>query len=48
MNVIKTTLVESILKKYIFHEKVLQYTAESTENKAERLLGVTNKLISTL
>ena len=48
MNAIKAALMKSIVSSYTLHDKVLQYTAESTESKAERLLGVCNKLINVL
>lgn len=46
MSVLQKALVKSIVDGYTLHNKVLQYTSESTENKVERLLGVCNKLMN--
>ena len=48
MNIIKKAFVDCILKKHTVYEQTLQYTPESTENKAERLLYTINKIANIL
>lgn len=48
MNAIKLALAESILNKHALCDKVLQYTNENTESKAERLYGTITSIINVL
>ena len=48
MPVIKTALMKSIVDTYTLHNKVLQYTSESTKSKAERLISACNKILNVL
>lgn len=48
MPIIQKAFMDSILQTHTIHDKVLQYTDESTEQKKERLIGTLEKLINVL
>lgn len=48
MSLVQKAITDSILKTYTIHDKVLQYTGESTEQKKERLICTIEKLINVL
>lgn len=47
-NFVKVALAENYLKTCLMHEKVLQHTDESAENKTNRLIGTLENLIRIL